>query len=255
MATISLKYGHDGLAVDLPDSPDYLGVLEPRHQPALPDPEGAVRDSLSSPITARPLAKVALGRTNAVIVVSKNTRPVPNNLLLPPILSPLEAAGIPSPAITTSIATGIDRPNEGDELEDLVGADTVQRFLVLNHRSRHEDEMVHAGEISGGTPVFVNRIYAAADLKILTGFIEPHMWDGYSGGRRSIPPGISSVKTLKHMHGPEMVANPNAAYGKLEGNPFHEAELQIMERVVADFIVNETLNTEKRVTGYTVATP
>lgn len=249
MATITLKYGRDGLVVDLPDSPGFVGVLEPRHQPALPDPANAVRESLAAPISSAPLLEVARGRTNAVIVVSDNTRPVPNTLLLPPILSTLEAAGIPADAITILIATGIHRPNEGDELDALIGAETVRRYRVENHYSRRDEDMVHAGEIAGGTPVFVNRRYAEADLKILTGFIEPHMWAGYSGGRKSILPGISSVKTLKFMHGPEMVANPNATYGKLDGNPFHEAGLQIMERVGADFIVNVTLNTEKQVTG------
>lgn len=249
MATVTLKYGRDGLQVDLPDTPGFAGVLEPRHQPAVQDPEKAVRDSLDQPIASRPLVEVARGRTDAVIVVSDNTRPVPNTLLLPPILASLEAAGIPPDAITILIATGIHRPNEGAELDALIGAETVRRYRVANHYSRRDEDMVHAGEISGGTPVYVNRLYAEADLKILTGFIEPHMWAGYSGGRKSILPGISSVKTLKFMHGPEMVADPNATYGKLEGNPFHEAGLQIMERVGADFIVNVTLNTEKQVTG------
>jgi nickel-dependent lactate racemase len=249
MATVTLKYGQDGLHVSLPDTPGFVGVLEPRHQPTLPDPARAVRDSLTGPIASPPLRNVAKGRTDAVIVVSDNTRPVPNKLLLPPILATLEAAGIPPRAITILVATGIHRPNKGAELDTLIGADIVERYRVVNHRSRQDDEMVHAGEITGGTPVFVNRLYAEADLKILTGFIEPHMWAGYSGGRKSILPGISSVKTLKFMHGPEMVADPAATYGKLEGNPFHEAGLQIMERVGADFIVNVTLNTEKEVTG------
>ncbi len=249
MPTVTLKYGRHGLNVNFPESPGFAGVLEPRHQPALPDPERAVHESLETPIASAPLRNVAQGRKNAVIVVSDNTRPVPNTLLLPPILATIEAAGIPANSITILIATGIHRPNEGEELDALIGADTAQTYRVVNHYSRREEDMVHAGEISGGTPVYVNRTYAEADLKILTGFIEPHMWAGYSGGRKSILPGISSVKTLKYMHGPEMVADPNATYGKLEGNPFHEAGLQIMERVGADFIVNVTLNTEKAVTG------
>jgi nickel-dependent lactate racemase len=249
MAPVTLKYGRHGLTVDLPETPGCVGVLEPRHQPALSDPEHAVRESLSNPIASAPLAELARGRSNAVIVVSDNTRPVPNTLLLPPILSTLERAGIPAESITILIATGIHRPNEGAELDALIGRDTARRYRIVNHYSRKDAEMVHAGEISGGTPVYVNRLYTESDLKILTGFIEPHMWAGYSGGRKSILPGISSVKTLKFMHGPEMVADSNATYGKLAGNPFHEAGLQIMERVGADFIVNVTLNTRKEVTG------
>ena len=130
-----------------------------------------------------------------------------------------------------------------------MGSEIAERYRIVNHMSKNDDEMVYAGDILGSTPVYVNRLYAEADLKILTGFIEPHMWAGFSGGRKSILPGISSVKTLEFMHGPEMIAHPNVVYGKLEGNPFHEAGILIMERVGADFLINVTLNTEKRITG------
>ncbi len=109
--------------------------------------------------------------------------------------------------------------------------------------------MVEVGRIRGEVPALVNRAYVEADLKILTGFIEPHMWAGYSGGRKSVLPGISSVDTLQYMHGPEMVAHPMAVYGALQGNPFHEAGLEIMEMAGVDFIVNVTLDTSKHITG------
>lgn len=249
MGATQLKYGTTGLEIRYPDTPGFLGVLEPQHQPALDNPAEAVRHSLEYPIASSSLVELATGRTDAVIVISDNTRPVPNTLLLPPILSSLKEAGIPAEAITILIATGLHRPNEGEELDRLIGAETARTYRVVNHFSRRDEDMVWAGEISGGTPVYVNRLYVESDFKILTGFIEPHMWAGYSGGRKSILPGISSAKTLKFMHGPEMIANPDATYGKLEGNPFHEAGLQIMERVGADFIVNVTLNTAKEVTG------
>ncbi len=249
MGKTLLKYGKTGLEIQYADTPGFVGVLEPQHQPALANPAEAVRHSLKYPIATSSLVALATGRKDAVIVISDNTRPVPNPLLLPPILASLEEAGIPTAAITILIATGLHRPNEGEELDRLIGADIARRYRVVNHFSRRDEEMVWAGEIGNGTPVYVNRLYVESDFKILTGFIEPHMWAGYSGGRKSILPGISSAKTLKFMHGPEMIANPDATYGKLEGNPFHEAGLQIMERVGADFIVNVTLNTEKEVTG------
>ncbi|HKK49632.1 MAG TPA: lactate racemase domain-containing protein, partial [Alkalispirochaeta sp.] len=105
MATVTLKYGRDGLSVDFPETPGFVGVLEPRHQPALTNPDLTVRETLADPIASAPLAEVARGRTNAAIVVSDNTRPVPNTLLLPPILNTLEAAGIPREKITILIAT------------------------------------------------------------------------------------------------------------------------------------------------------
>ena len=249
MPNVVLKYASEGLKVSLPDTPNFVGILKPRSRPVLEDPATAIAAAIRQPIEVPALRDLAKGRRNAVIVISDLTRPVPNKLILPPLLADLEAAGIARADITILIATGIHRPNEGDELVRLVGDDIARKYRTINHFSKNDGDMSYAGTIMDGTPVYVNSVYANADLKILTGFIEPHMWAGYSGGRKSILPGISSVKTLQFMHGPEMVAHPNVVYGKLEGNPFHEAGLQIMERVGADFIVNVTLNTEKQVTG------
>ena len=249
MAIIDLRYGSSGLQVGLPDSAGFLGVLTPQDRPLLSDPARAVADSLARPIESRPLREIAAGRSNAVIVISDVTRPVPNRLLLPPIIAELRAAGMRDNRISILIATGIHRPNDGDELVGLVGEQIAGGYRILNHFSRREDQLVQLGTIMDTVPVSVNRHYAEADLKILTGFIEPHMWAGYSGGRKSILPGISSLKTLEYMHGPEMIADPNVVYGKLEGNPFHEAGLQVMQTVGADFIVNVTMNTGKQLTG------
>ncbi len=249
MAEVTLKYHTEGLAVRLPDTPNFLGVLEPRKQPSLIDPERAVVESLAHPIDAEPLRRIATGRKNAVIVISDVTRPVPNTLLLPPILDALHTAGLPPESVTILIATGIHRPNVDGELTYLVGEEIASTYRIENHYAKRDDAMVRVGTIMNETPVYVNRRYVESDLKILTGFIEPHMWAGYSGGRKAILPGISSVRTVEFMHGPEMIDDPNVVYGKLAGNPFHEAALMIMESVGADFIVNVTLDTSKRVTG------
>jgi len=246
---VRLKYGSEGLDLQFPATPNFVGVLNPGEPPPLDDPAAAVTTALKAPRTAPPLRELAAGRTDAVIVISDVTRPVPNTLLLPLIIAELEAAGIPGAAITILIATGIHRPNEGAELERLVGSEIAANYRVVNHFSKRQEEMDLVGTIGDGVPALVNRTYLQAGLKILTGFIEPHMWAGFSGGRKSILPGISSVKTLEFMHGPEMVAHPNTRYGVLEGNPFHEAGLAIMQQAGADFIVNVTLDTRKRVTG------
>jgi lactate racemase len=249
MPSIVLKYASEGLEVSLPDTPNFAGVLKPRSRPALADPAGAIAAAIRAPLESPALRDMAKGRRNAVIVISDLTRPVPNKLILPPLLADLESAGIARADISILIATGIHRPNEGDELIRLLGQDIARDYRAANHFSKNDGDMSYAGTIMGDAPVYVNKLYAEADLKILTGFIEPHMWAGYSGGRKSILPGISSAKTLQFMHGPQMVAHPDVVYGKLAGNPFHEAGLQIMERVGADFVVNVTLNTEKQVTG------
>lgn len=246
---IRLKYGEEGLDLEFPETTNFVGVIYPHEAEVLPVPEEAVRQSLLQPIESAPLMELAKGKRDAVIVISDITRPVPNALLLPIIIAQLEAAEIPPEKITILIATGIHRPNEGAELERLVGKEIASTYRILNHFSKNEDEMELVGEIGDGVPALVNKHYLAAELKILTGFIEPHMWAGFSGGRKSILPGISSVKTLEFMHGPEMVAHPQTRYGLLEGNPFHEAGLAIMAQAGADFIVNVTLDTSKQITG------
>ena len=246
---VKLKYGTDGLLVNYPETPNFQGVLYPEAVAPVADPQAALETSLQRPISAAALSAIAAGRDNAVIVISDITRPVPNPLLLTGILRHLHAAGLTTEQITILIATGIHRPNEGDELIRLVGREIAEKYRVINHFSKREADMVLVGEIADGVPAYVNKEYVNADLKILTGFIEPHMWAGFSGGRKSILPGISSAETLKYMHGPEMVAHPQTVYGVLEGNPFHEAGLEIMNQVGADFVVNVTLDTDQRVTG------
>jgi nickel-dependent lactate racemase len=246
---VRLKYGSEGLDLEFPRTPNFQGVLTPREAPVLADAPGSVAAALAAPIGSPPLRQLAQGKQDAVIVISDITRPVPNSLLLPPILAELEAAGIPRERIVILIATGMHRPNEGAELERLVGGEIAARYRVINHLSKVDEEMAFVGEIGQGVPAYVNRHYLAAELKILTGFIEPHMWAGYSGGRKSILPGISSLRTLQYMHGPEMVAHPETRYGVLAGNPFHEAALAVMAMAGADFIVNVTLDTAKRITG------
>jgi lactate racemase len=244
-----LKYGTGTIPLEYPQTPNFQGVLYPAEASPLTDPAAAVATSLNSPIDSIPLAQMTRGRKDAVIVISDITRPVPNRMLLPVIIAQLEQAGMSANSISILIATGIHRPNEGAELEKLVGADIAANYRVINHMSKQDEDMVLVGHIGEGVPAYVNRHYVDADLKILTGFIEPHMWAGFSGGRKSILPGISSVKTLEFMHGPEMVAHPQTRYGVLDGNPFHEAGLAIMAKAGVDFIVNVTLDTSKQVTG------
>ena len=230
---VKLKYGTSGILLNYAETPNFQGVLYPEAVAPLADPRADLQKTLEEPIASAALKELARGRDNAVIVISDITRPVPNKLLLPAILEQLQAVGMAKEKITILIATGIHRPNEGDELIRLVGREIAESYRVVNHFSRNQDEMVLVGEVANGVPAYVNKVYVEADLKILTGFIEPHMWAGFSGGRKSILPGISSAQTLQFMHGPEMVAHPKTVYGVLDGNPFHEAGLEIMGKFPA----------------------
>ncbi len=247
---INLKYGFDGLEVELPETPNFKGIITPDEPPVIEDVNEKLIEIINSPIDSKPLSEIAKNRKDAVIVISDITRPVPNKVILPPILQTIEKSGVPREKITILIATGIHRPNEGEELVRLVGEDIAKNYKIMNHFSKNDDDMELVGYINNDkVPVYINKYYLKADLKVLTGFIEPHLWAGFSGGRKSILPGVSSIKTLEYMHSPEMVAHPKTVYGVLEGNPFHEAGIEIMRKAGADFILNVTLNTNKEITG------
>jgi len=245
---VRLAYGSKGIEAELPEG-NVVGVLRSKSAPVIEDPGKAVEDSLASPIGSPPLAEVARDRKDACIVISDITRPVPNALLLKAITRILEEAGVPRERITILIGTGIHRPNLGDELRGLVGDEIADNYSVENHYSKKREDMADCGKTSAGIPLLINRHYVDADLRILTGLIEPHLWAGYSGGRKAILPGISSIETMKYMHGFSMIAAPGTFYGNLENNPFHEAGLEVVERVGVDFNVNVTIDEKRRLTG------
>lgn len=245
---IRLAYGKEGLNVSVPDK-NIAGMVHMRESAPVADPAGAVNDSLRSPIGCAPLGEIAQGRESAVVVISDITRPVPNKLILPPILEAIEAAGVPREKICILIATGIHRPNLGDELIELVGEDIANNYRVENHYSEDPDATEYIGTVNGDIPVYINKHYLNADLKILTGLVELHLMAGFSGGRKAVLPGIASLETMKHMHGYRMLQQDQVCNGKLQGNPFHEAAVQVARQAGVDFILNVTLDESRNITG------
>ncbi|MEE4254469.1 MAG: lactate racemase domain-containing protein, partial [Desulfuromusa sp.] len=171
---VKLKYGARGITLNYPETENFQGVLYPESVRPIGDAAAELKMSLEQPIASAALAELANGRENAVIVISDITRPVPNKLLLPGILQQLHLAGLAREQITILIATGIHRPNEGNELIQLVGQEIAEKYRIINHFSKNQEDMVLVGEIGEGVPAYVNKHYVDADLKILTGFIEPH---------------------------------------------------------------------------------
>ena len=245
---IALRYGRHGLNVTLPDTP-HLAVLRMRQAAVLPDKEAAIRDALERPIASPPLREIAKGRRDACITISDITRPVPNALLLVPMLGVLNASGIPDERITILIGTGLHRPNTDDEIREMVGRDLRSRVRIVNHNARDESLLVYLGNTSRGTPIWVNRLFVEADLHLATSLIEPHLMAGFSGGRKAICPGLAGVKTMRVMHGPKLLGHPRACEGELAGNPFHEEATEIARRARVDFAVNVALDESRRVTG------
>ncbi|RKY61235.1 MAG: nickel-dependent lactate racemase, partial [Candidatus Latescibacterota bacterium] len=150
---------------------------------------------------------------------------------------------------TILIATGIHRPNEGEELIELLGEEVARDYRVVNHRARVPEEQVLVGHTSKSTPVWIDREYVRAELRVLTGLVEPHLMAGFSGGRKAICPGIAGLETVKIMHGPKVLEHPNAREGVLDGNPFHEEVLEMAHMVGVDFVLNVSLSEDRRITG------
>jgi nickel-dependent lactate racemase len=244
---IRLDYGHDGLDVDLPDD-RVVGPLSLCPAPPLTDPAAVVAAALRNPIGARPLAEIARGRRNACILICDVTRPVPNRLLLPPILRTLEEQRIARSDILILVATGLHRPNEGAELDELVGKEIAAEYRIENHHGKTKDEHDFLGVTPNGVPVWLDSRYVRADLKITTGLIEPHLMAGYSGGRKVICPGIAGLETVKVWHGPKFLEHPNADCGIVAGNPVHEENTRIALMAGCDFIVNVCLDGQRRIT-------
>jgi nickel-dependent lactate racemase len=244
---ITLDYGRTGMIIDLPDE-RVVGPLAIRPAPPLVDPERAIEAALERPIGTPSLAEIARGRRNACILVCDITRPVPNQLILPPLLRILEEQGIARGDICILIATGLHRPNEGAELIELVGADIARNYRIENHHGKILAEHDYLGTTSNEVPVYLDSRYVRADLKITTGLIEPHLMAGYSGGRKVICPGIAALETVKVWHGPRFLEHPRADCGILDGNPVHEENTRIAQMAGCDFIVNVCIDGERRIT-------
>ena len=243
---IDLRYGRGTYRLELDPGWDVTVIRKPE-MPLLADPVGAVRAALAAPVGARPQAEAARGANSACILVCDITRPVPNGLFLPLLVRTLMDAGIPADAITVLVATGLHRPNEGDELAELVGDPWVmQTVRVLNHFARNDADHVDLGATSRGTPVKLDRRFVEADVRIATGLVEPHFMAGYSGGRKVIAPGVAHKDTITTFHSARFMGHPRAANCVLEGNPLHEEQLEIMVKLGHALALNTVIDEHRR---------
>jgi nickel-dependent lactate racemase len=242
-----MDYGKTGLMVDLPNE-KVIGPLEIKNAIPLANQSQAISDALAHPIGSKPLAEIAKGKKTACILICDITRPVPNKVILPQILKTIEEAGVPRSGITILIATGLHRPNEGEELVELVGEDIANNYRVENHHGKETSEHDYLGITPKGVPVYIDSRYIRAELKITTGLIEPHLMAGYSGGRKVICPGLAGIETVKVWHGPKFLEHPNADCGIVEGNPVHEENTYIALMSGCDFIVNVCVDGNRQIT-------
>ncbi|MBI5396052.1 MAG: nickel-dependent lactate racemase [Verrucomicrobia bacterium] len=244
-------YGRGALTLALPDAwrPEWLA---PTALPVAADPLKAVGDALDSPVCGKRLAEFA-GVRSAAIAVNDKTRPVPHAALLPPLLQRLEAMGLPPKAITLLIATGTHPPMPPDEFAQVIPPDILARYPVVCHDCEDRDSLVHLGKTQRGTPVWIHRLLAGADLRLVVGNIEPHQFQGFSGGVKSAAIGLAGKQTVNHNHA--MMTDPRAALGCFDDNPPRQDVEEIGRMIGVHFALNAILNESKQIVSVVAGEP
>jgi len=244
---ILLPYDKKKIPVEIDDR-NFVGSLVSRVESYQPgkSPEELVEASLDHPIGSPKLEELVKGKKNIVIISSDHTRPVPSKIITPILLRRIRSAQ-PDANIKILVATGFHRPSTRHELIDKYGQEIVDREQIVMHVSTDDSAMVKIGTLPSGGECIVNRVAAEADLLLAQGFIEPHLFAGFSGGRKSVLPGIASYHTILANHCAEFINSTNTRPGILEGNPIHKDMLYAAKTAGLRFIVNVILNGERDV--------
>ncbi|MDP2858659.1 MAG: lactate racemase domain-containing protein, partial [Bacillota bacterium] len=224
--------------------PNLLTVMRPESVAGVPDPYSCVKAALANPVGSKPLVEVARRRRDAVIVVNDITRPYPGGLLVSSIAEELARAGIGDDRITLVVAYGNHRRNTPPQLRSMFGDEVIRRFRIVHHDGADESSLKHIGDTPGGVPLYINRVVAEAGLKIITGLVTPHHSAGFSGGRKSILPGVAGLRTL-NVHHSLPIRPYEPAMGWYGGNAFHEEALVAARMVGVDFMVNTIDNADR----------
>lgn len=243
---VDLAYGRTGLIVELPDDAD---IIRPAFTPGLEDEVAALRDALRRPIGSPPLADLVRPGDSVVIVHTDITRATPNDRMLPVLLAELEGAGVRRGDITLLNGLGTHRRQTEAELRAMLGAGVVGNYRCLQHSCFDEENLVSLGVTSLGHPVRINRAYLEADVRILTGFIEPHLFAGFSGGPKAVLPSLAGAESVFSNHGLGMIGHPKATWGVTVGNPIWEEMREVASLTRPTLLLNVALNTRKQITG------
>ncbi|MGB8354754.1 MAG: nickel-dependent lactate racemase [Chthoniobacteraceae bacterium] len=243
---VQLAYGSGYLDVELPA---HTTVINPTEQQGLADEKQSLIAALDSPIGAPALRDQLRPGSRICIVFTDITRSTPNERLIPWILDYLAACGVERHQITLLNALGTHTPNSREQLCTLLTPHVVENYRVLNHEPENPAAHVQFGVTSTGAPALINKHLADADVRIITGFIEPHFFAGFSGGPKGIMPGVAALETVISNHGRRNIGSPNAAFGITTGNPIWEEMRDIALRIGPSFLVNVTLNERKAITG------
>lgn len=240
----TLLYGKENLTIDVPD---HAQIIEPKHIPAVDDQMGAVLKSMASPIGTKSLKETVNKDDTVAIVISDITRPTPNHILVPAILKMLDH--VPHEQFVIINGTGTHRDQTREEFVGMLGEWIVDNIRIVNNQCHNNDELVKVGESKYGCDVYLNKDYVEADFRIVTGFIEPHFFAGFSGGPKGIMPGIAGIETIMTFHNARMIGNPKATWGNMVDNPVQDMTREINAMCKPEFMLNVTLNGDKDITA------
>ena len=246
MKAIQIPYGKETQTLHVADE-QLQAVLTPRHPAtASLSQETLVRQALENPIGSPRLRELARGKREILVITSDHTRPVPSRVTMPPLLAELRC-GSPDAHIVILIATGMHRPTTEAELRAKLGDAIVEREEIVVHQAEKTEEMAYFGLLPSGGELWLNRLVAQAELVVAEGFIEPHFFAGFSGGRKSILPGVAARRTVLYNHNARFLQSPLARQGSLAGNPIHQDMLFAAQQAKLAFILNVLIDGDKRV--------
>src|SRR3990170_5034696 len=244
MVDVWLPYGKTDVCVRIP-ARNFLGSIMPKQLAAAPDSKAEIERALNAPIGSKKLGEIAKPESKVAIVVDDATRHAPSDVMLLPVLAELNAAGVKDENVTVIFGCGTHRAVTDEEARRLLGEEACKRVKAISHNCRATD-LVHVGNTkTHGNKVYLNRLFAEADVKILLGDVGFHYYAGYGGGRKSVLPAVAGEETIKHNHA--MLLNPNARTGILSGNPVHEDMTEAARLAKVDFIVNVVTNSKNEV--------
>lgn len=242
---VEFPFGREKVKLELPDNVDVLESKATEYVPTKSQEE-LVQEALENPIGSERVSELAKGKKKICIITSDHTRPVPSKITLPLYLKEIRKFN-PDCEIKILVATGFHRPTTKEEMIDKFGADIVEKETFVMHMSQNDDDMQYLGKLPSGGDLLVNKVAMEADLLVSEGFIEPHFFAGFSGGRKSILPGIASQRTVFANHCSKFIASDKARTGNLDGNPIHIDMKSAAEQAKLRFILNVAIDADKKV--------
>jgi lactate racemase len=244
MATYTLPYGKTELSFSIPDE-HRVEIIAPSQVPGHPNPQAEVRRAVQAAFGRDRDWKIPAEIHSACIAINDKTRPVPHQHLLPPLLEQLEGLGLAPRQITLLIATGTHAPMSPDEFSKILPRELIERYPVISHDCAAEGDLDFLGETVRGTPIWINHRYLQADLRVVIGNIEPHQFQGFSGGAKSAAIGLAGRQTINFNHA--MMTQPSARLGEYEDNAPRQDLEEIGHKIGVHLALNAILNQEKQI--------